>query len=255
MNLTTLFKSYCEANIRSRSTGLSTKEKNEIVNALQASPFLSVIQAYSVLDLYDYKHLTAYGFDTYFGYPNDAITAETILEIVHPEDQEAFGQLYYLCLEGLVHMKIPTKDIGHFCISYRIKDAQGNYHKVIETNNIIACDSKTHVPLVNLAQITVPTTPSKTNLVSYYFNIKDEQDSVAIMEGFLEQFDSKINVFTENEIKISKLIKQGFTSQQIADTLFLSKHTIDKYRKHLLQKTECRNAPQLIQYLEGLGLV
>jgi DNA-binding CsgD family transcriptional regulator len=255
MNLTALFKEYCKANITARTTPLTDQEKQEIVVSLQQSPFRNVVQAYSVLDFHDYKHLTAEGFDTYFGYSNSYITAENILGIVHPDDQEAFGKLYYLCLEGLLNMPIPTKGIGHFCISYRIKDATGNYHRILETNNIIACDAATNIPLVNLAQISLSGDAYRSNQVTYYFNIKDDLGSVEIMQGYLGQYDSKVNVFTENELKISRLLKQGLTSKQIAETILLSKHTIDKYRKNMLEKTECVNTPQLIAYLENLNLL
>jgi DNA-binding CsgD family transcriptional regulator len=50
-------------------------------------------------------------------------------------------------------------------------------------------------------------------------------------------------------------MKQGLTSQQIAEAIFLSKHTIDKYRKNLLEKTACVNSPQLLAYLENLNVL
>lgn len=253
--LTALFKDYCYQNIRAKTTALTPDEKSALLASLTDSPFRTVIQAWSVLDFYDYRHLHAEGFDTYFGYQNHQITAENILEMVHPEDQEAFGKLYYLCLEGLINMPIPTKGIGHFCISYRMRDAHGAYHRILETNNIIACDAKTNIPLVNLAQISMLDTMSTNNQVQYYFKIKDEQGSVEIMRAYLSHYDSKVNIFTENELKIAKLLKQGMTSQQIATSIFLSKHTIDKYRKNMLEKTECANSPQLITYLSNLNLV
>ncbi len=253
--LTTLFKTYCKQAITDRTTPLTPERKREIVESLKDSPFRSVVQAYSVLDFHAYEHLTAEGFDTYFGYENSYITAENILEIVHPEDQEAFGKLYYLCLEGLMRMPISTKGIGQFCISYRMRDARGNYHRIMETNNILECDPANNIPLVNLAQITLHADPTKSSRVSYFFKIKDEAHSSEIMRSFLSQHDSKVNVFSENEIRICQLLKQGMTSKEVAENVFLSKHTIDKYRKNLLAKTECVNTPQLISYLENLNLL
>ncbi|MES2555078.1 MAG: LuxR C-terminal-related transcriptional regulator [Bacteroidota bacterium] len=253
--LTSLFKEYCKESIAKKTTPLTDQEKVNIVASIVESPLKSVVQAYSILDFHDYKHLHAEGFDKYFGYKNSFITAENILEIVHPDDQEAFGKLYYLCLEGLMNMPIPTQGIGHFCISYRMRDAAGNYHRILETNNIIASDPLTNIPLVNLAQITLSKDLSKSNQVTYFFNIKDEQGSVEIMQAFLSNYDSKVNVFSENELKIARYIKQGLTSQQIAEQLFLSKHSIDKYRKNLLEKTGCVNSPQLVHYLENLNLL
>src|SRR5690606_33570594 len=124
-DLVTLFKEYCKANIRDKARPLPEKAKQKIVRNLRGSFFKSVVQAWTVLDFYDYKNLWAEGFDTYFGYDNKRITSETMLEIIHPEDQQAFGELYHLALEGLMNIKAPIKNIGHFCISYRIKDRSG----------------------------------------------------------------------------------------------------------------------------------
>lgn len=215
----------------------------------------SVVQAYSILDFYHYRHLHAEGFDRYFGYENHYITAENILELVHPEDREAFGQLYYLCLEALVHMPIPTAGIGHFCISYRLRDASGNYHRIQEINNILACDPKNNLPLVNLAQISISKEPVRSNQVTYSFKIKDEKGSVQIMQNYLSQYNNTCSVFSQRELDIVRLIKKGLTSQQIADTIFLSKHSVDRYRKKLLEKTQCTNSPHLINYMESLNLI
>ncbi|MBL0912903.1 MAG: PAS domain-containing protein [Bacteroidia bacterium] len=254
MSLTALFKDFCHTHMASRATPLSEEYKKKMMDELLASPLRSVMQAWSVLDFYDYRHLWAEGFDTYFGYENSYISAETILEIVHPEDQEAFGMLYALCLEGLLNMPIPTKGIGHFCISYRMRDAKGNYRRITETNNIIECDPYTNIPLVNLAQITLMDTVQQDAPVSYYFSIKDER-GVDIMRRRLEKYDRRVNIFTENEIKIARLLKQGLTSRQIAEKIFLSKHTVDKYRKNMLEKAQKVNTPQLLSYLGGLNLV
>lgn len=253
--LTHLFKDYCKTHIRDKAVPITNESKQEIVRNLLNSPFRSVVQAWTILDFYDYKHLWTEGFDTYFGYKNEQVTAETILEIVHPEDQEAFGQLYYLVLEGLLAMKTPVKNIGHFCISYRIRNAYGDYVKVLETNNIIESDPVTNIPLICLSQMSKIEGLQKSNQVTHYFLIRDEFDSVNIMHGYLSQYSSKTNIFNENEVRIARLLKAGLTSQEIADSIFLSKHTIDKYRKKMLEKTDTSNTPQLITYLTEINVL
>lgn len=254
-SLITLFREYCHQKIRQQSSPLSSAEKDALVTSLRTSPFRHVVQTWSVLDCYDYKHLYTEGFDTYFGWNNKDVTAERILDMVHPQDKEAFARLYYLCLEGLMDMPVPTAGIGHFCIFYRLRDAQGTYHAIMETNNIIASDPDSYVPLVNLSQIAKLGNHNPFRQVSYYFRIKDEQGSTAIMKHYLGQYKPAVNVFTENELKIARLIKQGLTSEKIAATIFLSKHTVDKYRKKMLEKTQSLNTAQLIAYLSNLNLV
>ncbi len=251
-----LFTEYCNQKIRSVATDIPGEAKQEIVRQLKGSLFRSVVQAWSVLDFYDYRHLYAEGYEHYFGYDDATMSAERILEIIHPEDQEAFGNLYYLCLEGLLHMPIPVKDIGHFCVNYRIKSAAGNYVRVLETNSIIASDEARNIPLICLSQMSKLDGMEASSPVSYYFLLfRDEWESVDIMAKFLQQYSPVVNMFTQSEMKIIRLLKQGLTSKEIADRIFLSKHTIDKYRKNLLEKTNCANTAQLLAHVLSLGIL
>lgn len=255
MDIVQVFKGYCYQNITSRAKDVSPERKKELVESLINSPFRSVVQAWSVLDFYTYSHLHTEGYAKYFGWPDDEMSSEKILQIVHPEDKEAFIQLYYLVLEGLLHMPIPVKGIGHFCISYRIQTAKGDYVKVLETNNIIESDEETNTPLICLSQMSRVDMLDKSEKVSYYFLIRDEHDSASIMAEYLRQYNPVVNIFSENEIKIVRLIKQGLTSKEIAEKIFLSKHTIDKYRKNLLEKTGTSNTPELLTYLGSIGVI
>ncbi|MEW7289074.1 response regulator transcription factor [Aquimarina sp. 2304DJ70-9] len=53
---------------------------------------------------------------------------------------------------------------------------------------------------------------------------------------------------TQREIDVVTLIAKEFTTQEIADTLFLSKHTIESYRKNLIAKLNVRNLAGLTKY-------
>ncbi len=53
---------------------------------------------------------------------------------------------------------------------------------------------------------------------------------------------------TRREIDVITLIAQEFTTQEIADQLFLSKHTVESYRKNLMTKLNVRNIAGLTKY-------
>ena len=53
---------------------------------------------------------------------------------------------------------------------------------------------------------------------------------------------------TKREIEILKLISQGQTTQEIADSLFISHHTVETHRKNLISKTGVRNVAELVRF-------
>ncbi len=60
---------------------------------------------------------------------------------------------------------------------------------------------------------------------------------------------------TEREIEVLKLIAEENTTQEIADTLFLSKHTIESYRKNLISKLQVKNLAGLTKHAIKMGLL
>ncbi len=58
--------------------------------------------------------------------------------------------------------------------------------------------------------------------------------------------ESKIANLSKREKEILLKICEGLSNQEIADTLFISKRTVDKHRANLLSKTNSKNTASLI---------
>ncbi|MDW3209178.1 MAG: response regulator transcription factor [Reichenbachiella sp.] len=78
--------------------------------------------------------------------------------------------------------------------------------------------------------------------------------SKAVMSLMLEkiqkqkQITQETQCLTERELEILQLIVQEFSSEEIADHLFISKRTVDTHRKHILKKTESKTIVGLIKF-------
>ncbi len=83
--------------------------------------------------------------------------------------------------------------------------------------------------------------------------------SAIIKEAYMKSVFTKeketLQVLTQREKDVLKLIALEHTTQEIADQLFLSKHTIESYRKNLISKLNVRNLAGLTKYAIKLGLV
>lgn len=91
-----------------------------------------------------------------------------------------------------------------------------------------------------------------------YFN---EKVSQSIMSNYIKSVQKKDEdgerhfALTNREIEIVKLIAAGFTSQEIAEKLFISYFTVGKHRKNIMKKLELKNTAELVRYAMKEGYV
>lgn len=74
-----------------------------------------------------------------------------------------------------------------------------------------------------------------------------EITDIYLKNKFAKKKEREIRL-TKREIEVISLIAEEFTTQEIADKLCLSKHTIESYRKNLMTKLEVRNLAGLTKY-------
>lgn len=73
-----------------------------------------------------------------------------------------------------------------------------------------------------------------------------------IAHSSLEELNIELN---SREKEIVNLIGQGFTNNEIADRLFISRRTVEGHRQSLIEKTGCRNTATLVKFGVVNGLI
>lgn len=77
-------------------------------------------------------------------------------------------------------------------------------------------------------------------------------NSIKVVEvGTIDEQDR----LSEREVEILVGICRGLSTQEIADSLFISKRTVDKHRANILEKSGCKNSASLVVYAIKHGLV
>lgn len=66
--------------------------------------------------------------------------------------------------------------------------------------------------------------------------------------------NEQLSLLTTREREILALIVKEMTSEEIAETLFISKKTVDNHRQHILEKTGCKSTVGLVKFAIRLGL-
>jgi DNA-binding NarL/FixJ family response regulator len=60
---------------------------------------------------------------------------------------------------------------------------------------------------------------------------------------------------SKREMEVLELISDGYSNQEIADKLCVSKRTIDSHRQNLMDKTQVKNTASLIKYAVSRGII
>jgi len=81
----------------------------------------------------------------------------------------------------------------------------------------------------------------------------------ALVRDYLERAsrgeETSTDPLTPRELEVTKLIAEGLTSDEVAETLKISKNTVDRHRDNILEKLGMRNRVELTRYAIKRGLV
>jgi len=80
--------------------------------------------------------------------------------------------------------------------------------------------------------------------------------SIDELKASLQRFMAKYKInLNERELEIIREMSDGLSSKNIGDKLCISKHTVDTYRRAILEKTDCHNTAELIKFAVKNGII
>lgn len=182
------------------------------------------------------------------GIPSDELSAYSIFTNTHPDDLRRHSITRTSLIKVVNDIYIQGKGYALMSTNFRSRNLHGLY-----TNFLIQAYAwYSPAPLKTVYCLFVNTDISwfgeiKHGHNSYYgndFSYFRFPDEKVIMTG---------NVFTDREFEILELIEAGLKSDQIAQKLFLSVHTVNTHRRRILKKTGTSTMAELIHDLKEKG--
>jgi len=183
------------------------------------------------------------------GYEDYEFTMNLISGYIHPEDAERYVHLVKITNQYAREHKPYPFDL-EAQIDYRIRKKDGSYIKVLRQSMIFEqCADRLPKSAINiLTDITKVKTDNSVNLSLFSMT----QGSI-LLEDKARQHD--FDKFTQRETEILRLLKQGKNSEQIAATMFISRHTVDTHRRNMLSKADCKNVTEMVHKASRVGMV
>lgn len=168
----------------------------------------------------------------------------------HPDDI----QLWIKSLTDLMEYTMNETSVAqrkkmNYTWNYRIKSAKGNYLNIIQNTTPIQFDQE-NKPIIGLAHYTVLDSNMKMDICASakYLNENNEYETL-----FYKNLTTAnlLNIVTNREKDIIRLLIINKKSEEIANKLFISKHTVNTHRKNILKKLQLSSTTELISYFKN----
>lgn len=168
----------------------------------------------------------------------------------HPDDIS----LWIKCLQDLMQFTMhELSDEQRLKMSYtwnyRLKNAKGNYVTIIQNTTPLQFD-EAQKPIIGLAHYTVLDSDVNMDICASakYLNDTNEYETLFYIN---QSSNHLLNIISNRERDIIRLLLTQKTSKEIAANLNISKHTVDTHRRNILKKLNLSSTIELTQYFKN----
>jgi DNA-binding CsgD family transcriptional regulator len=185
-------------------------------------------------------------FTALLGYPCSFfknISNEDYFSMIHPDDVGPVSSCFTEMVQATMGQRHDEIIEKRYVMHYRIKHAKGHYVYIEDEKLTLESRNRRQIGLTVMRDVT-----SSLNFpgVKLEFFRYDKNKSIKVNEYFPAKQNAKV---TSREAEIIQLLKEGFKSQEIADRLSISIHTVKNHKKNLFKKVNARNSRELLNFV------
>ncbi len=192
------------------------------------------------------------------GYNPNSLTVTDFIEKIHADDIPYFIQCEHAIVEFA--KTIHPKQLLNYKLSYdyRIRKSTGEYIRILQQVVTLEIDFETgdliktlgiHTDISHIKSVEQPQNESILSFIglngekSYFKTYRDL---------FANSNEIQIDL-SPRQKQIVSCLMNGMSSQEIADSLFISKNTVDTHRRKILDLFRVKNTTQLILKVSKSG--
>lgn len=184
------------------------------------------------------------------GIEPDEFTPYHLREAVHPDDAIRHGvgtaQLFRMSTDLFIN----RKGTQLLSTNFRLRNPHGSFRDMLIQCYLFYGEEP--IKTVYILQIHTDIESIKKSKNGYHYYVGNDQSNLRFPDEELLLIG---NPLTNREFEIVKLILAGMNSEQIAERIFLSVHTINTHRGNILSKTGFNTISELIIDFQKRGLL
>lgn len=198
-------------------------------------------------------------FTRIFGYSRKLFIAgdlQFLIKHLHPEDLQVFISFAETSTLNAIPWNDEKEKAVHECCS-RIKHHNGKWIWIKQKVIVLSVTQDRHID-VALLLFEDCTAEKEAEFNQHLSVIEKSRKNSKLLEMLAPVSRTRTKreellialgdhpSLTPREKEIMELVSQGFSSKEIAAKLFISRHTVESHRKHILRKLRVRNSPEMV---------
>jgi len=195
-------------------------------------------------------HFTSRGSQRILGIPPEDLTFYQFMEATHPDDIQRLNLGRSKLVKVAQDLFIAEKGYTILSSNYRFRTPSGEY-----SDFLVQCYLYyTTIPYKTVFFLKIHTNIDWHKKIKngYHYYIGSDLSYFRYPDNDLL---SKGNIFSAREFDILKFIASGLSSEEIADRLFLSVHTVNTHRRNIMMKSGKTHISDLIYELKDRGVI
>jgi DNA-binding CsgD family transcriptional regulator len=195
-------------------------------------------------------HFTSKGSKALLGIPSDELSFYHFMEATHPSDIQRLNLGRSKIVKLAQDLFIAEKGYTLLSTNYKYRIPSGEF-----SDFLVQCYLfYTTIPYKTVFFLKIHTNIDWHKKIKhgYHYYIGTDlsyfkyPDNNMLMKG---------NIYSDREFEIIKLIESGLGSEEIADRLFVSVHTVNTHRRNILEKAGKTHISDLIYELKDRGVL
>ena len=215
-------------------------------------------RCYLVTNVHTYRYeYVGKGQSLLTGYDNEHVSREGVqfqLSTIHPQDAEYIIKEAYAHFEKIIHAT-PLEERKNLLMqnNYRLRHKEGHYVHMMEQLWVMKADEKgdPQLMLIHVYELPMVHPFSVNTLVK---KLLPDQTYEIVYSHEYPGVKKDVSL-SPRETEVTALLAEGYTSEQIAERLSISYHTVSTHRKNILQKLEVKSTNELIAYGITRGII
>ena len=191
------------------------------------------------------------------GLDPESATVNSIQSCIHPEDINYVAQTESASLRFMLNQVGRGNLKSYYKTSYcfRFKVVGGHY-ELFHNESVFLSDEETG----RISQVLhIHTNINHLTAVNDYtpslMGLKETESGWSVNASKESESNSLELHFSKREMEIIKLIALGYKSEEIAESLFISLHTVQSHRKNVIRKSGVKTSSELISLCVKEGLI